>query len=109
MAPRAKDATRMAEHARRLRLTRLAYGYTQAIMSNLMGSATSGQAWENYESGRRRISIDHAMALCQRLGLTLDWFYFGSMRSLPDDVLKKLRRQMTLEQHPGKRRNNNHG
>ncbi len=98
MAPRKKIPSLMKEHGRRLRLTRLAFGHTQAVMSHLMGSKTSGQAWENYESGRRLISVAHAMQLCQRLGLTMDWFYFGNMRMLPEDIQDRLRRQMGLEQ-----------
>jgi transcriptional regulator with XRE-family HTH domain len=97
MAPQKKDPARMSEHARRLRATRLAYGYTQHYMSTLMGSTTIGQAWENYESGRRRISIDHAMALCKQLGLTLDWFYFGDMRGLNPGIAHALRREQRIE------------
>ena len=63
----------LREIAERLRITRDAFGYTQGFISRLIGSTTeSGQAWENYESGRRRISLNHAMALCRKCGLTLD-------------------------------------
>ena len=64
------DPTSLAEIGARLKISRLALGKTQAEMAADMGSSTSGQAWENYEAGRRRISIDHALAL-SRLGRRL--------------------------------------
>lgn len=107
MASPPKDPTRLREMARRLRITRLAFGYTQATMSGLAGAASGGQAWENYESGRRLISIHQAMTLCQRLGLSLDWIYFGSLRHLPSDVRRKIERALATEQQPVRRANNN--
>jgi len=95
MAPQTKDRLIMADHARRARATRAAFGHTQYEMCMLMGSiSVKGQAWDNYESGRRRISIDHAMTLCKNLGLTMDWFYFGDLKGLPADVARKLRAEL---------------
>ena len=97
MAPHKKDREQLDEAARRLRVTRMAFGQTQAVMSHFMGSDTRGQAWQNYESGRRLISVAHAMRLCKHLGLTLDWIYFGSLRALPKDVARNLCAQMAIE------------
>jgi transcriptional regulator with XRE-family HTH domain len=89
-------AKEIAEIAERLKLTRLALGYTQGFISTLIGSTTSsGQAWENYESGRRRISLNHALALCQKCGLTLDWIYRGNLQSLPPDLAGKIAARIT--------------
>ena len=85
MARRTPDPTSQSEIGARLAVTRQALGYTQAMMSKLMGSATAGQAWENYEAGRRRISINHALKLCQTCRLTLPWIYQGQMTDLPPD------------------------
>lgn len=88
----------------RLRITRAALGHTQAVMSHLMGSSTGGQAWENYEAGRRRISIDHALALCAHVGLTLDWIYRGNIQSLPTELGERVQVQLRLEAEGAKRR-----
>jgi transcriptional regulator with XRE-family HTH domain len=79
--------------AKRLRLTREALGYTQAIMCKLIGSATNGQAWENYESGRRKISLDHALRLCDNCGLSLEWIYRGNYQSLTVELRDKIIQQ----------------
>jgi transcriptional regulator with XRE-family HTH domain len=83
---RSSDPTSVAAIGERLKWTRLALGNTQVEMARLIGSATNGQAWENYEAGRRRISIDHASPLCRKCRLSLDWIYHGEMDKLPDDV-----------------------
>lgn len=85
----AKDPTTAAAIGARLKIARQALGYTQATMAKLMGSATAGQAWENYEAGRRRISMDHALALCV-LGLSLDWIYRGVMDGLSTELRQRI-------------------
>ena len=87
----------------RLRITRAALGHTQGTMCRLMGSSSPGQAWENYEAGRRRISIDHALALCKH-DLTLPWIYQGNIQSLGDEMRQKILVQMRLEAGDQKRR-----
>jgi DNA-binding XRE family transcriptional regulator len=86
------DPTSSAETGARLALTREALGHTQVMMAKLMGSATYGQAWENYESGRRRMSINHAIKLHQTCGLTLEWIYLGQMHNLPPNLRKKIQK-----------------
>lgn len=95
--------TSLEQIGERLRLTRLALGHTQAIMSQLMGSSTGGQAWQNYEAGIRRISLDHALRLCSRIGLTLEWIYRGNMHSLPSDLGEKIQLQLKLESDQSRR------
>lgn len=81
----------------RLRITRAALGHTQATMARLMGSSTDGQAYENYEAGRRRISVDHALALCASVGLTMDWIYRGNIQSLPAELAERIQVQLRME------------
>ena len=102
--PREPIGTReLKEIAERLRITRRALGYTQGFISTLIGSTTeSGQAWENYESARRRISLNHAMALCRKCGLTLDWIYFGNLASLHGDIASKITAEINRAQRAGK-------
>jgi len=99
MAHQPIDPTSIAEIGRRLELTRQALGLTQVMMGRLMGAVSNGQAWGNYESGKRRISVDHALALSQNLGLPLDWIYQGRMVNLPPELRDKIQHFM-LEAQP---------
>ena len=99
MAHQPIDPTSIAEIGRRLELTRQALGLTQVMMGRLMGAVSNGQAWGNYESGKRRISVDHALALSQNLGLPLDWIYQGRMVNLPPELREKIQHLM-LEAQP---------
>jgi len=94
MAHQPIDPTSIAEIGRRLELTRQALGLTQVMMGRLMGAVSNGQAWGNYESGKRRISIDHALALTRTLGVSLDWVYQGQMVNLPPELREKIQRLM---------------
>lgn len=76
--------------AERLKLTREALGVTQKEIARLAG-ASGGQAWNNYEAGRRRINVDHALALCRSVGVSLDWIYHGDRRNLHHDLAVKIR------------------
>jgi len=99
MAHQPTDPTSIAEISRRLELTRRALGLTQVMMGRLMGTISNGQAWGNYESGKRRISVDHALALSQNVGLPLDWIYQGRMVNLPPELREKIQHLM-LEAPP---------
>jgi len=99
MARPPSDPTSIAEIGRRLELTRRALGLTQVMMGRLMGTTSNGQAWGNYEGGKRRISIDHALALTRTLGISLDWIYQGQMVNLPAELREKIQRLM-LENAP---------
>src|SRR5262245_66621511 len=104
MARRSRDPTTVEEIAERWPVTRRALGHSQVAMARLMGSATVGQAWENYEAGRRRISIDHALALCRTCGLTLAWIYQGQMDSLPKNLYDKIQQMLPSGQTTRKTR-----
>jgi transcriptional regulator with XRE-family HTH domain len=78
--------------AGRLKRTREAFKMSQADWCRLVGIET--QAWNNYESGRRRISIDQAIKVCQATGVTIDWIYRGLMNSsLPPQVQIELQKR----------------
>lgn len=55
---------------------------------------SSNQAWQNIETGNRRIPIDMALALCASTGLTLSWIYQGVFESLPPDLQDKVKVQI---------------
>jgi len=84
----------LAAIGERLALTRRALGLTQVTISRLMGATSDGQAWGNYEAGRRRISVDHANKLTANLGITLDWIYQGQIMTLPPDLRERIQRLM---------------
>jgi transcriptional regulator with XRE-family HTH domain len=49
-------------------------------------------AWSQFETGKRRITLRVAHRLCETYGLTLDWIYRGDPSGLPLRVATKLRR-----------------
>jgi transcriptional regulator with XRE-family HTH domain len=87
---------RMATDSRavgeRLKRTREALGYEghggQAIWCRFVG--ITPQAWNNYESGLNRISLDQAFKVCAATGVTLDWIYFGDRSGLPVRIASQL-------------------
>lgn len=48
------------------------------------------QAWNNYETGKRRISLDEANKIVRKFGIGLDWIYYGAEDRLPLHVAKAL-------------------
>lgn len=87
----ADDPTSPQAIGTRLMLTRKALGHTTTQMCRLMGSASHGSAYTNYEMGRRRINLDHAFELCRNCSLTLEWIYLGEPRNLPEYLQIKIR------------------
>ena len=103
MGHRAADPFSTAEIARRLKLTRLALGYKQPMMSVLAGLSIPAQAWSNYENGTRRISLDVAQKLHTNLGITLHWIYRGDMNGLSEDLAAKIALQIRDEARKARR------
>jgi transcriptional regulator with XRE-family HTH domain len=68
----------------RLRMTREALKKNQATWCRMVG--IDQQAWNNYERGRRRISLDHALKVVKATGVGLDWIYRGISKDLPHDI-----------------------
>lgn len=44
----------------------------------------------NWEAGTRRISVDAAMRLYERYGLSLDFIYLGRLSALPHNLATEL-------------------
>ena len=72
----------------RLKRTRQAFGLSQAKWCQLVGITPS--AWNNYEYGTNRISIDQALKICRATGISLDWIYRGLRAGLPYELACKL-------------------
>ena len=61
--------------ARRLRVLREAVAENQAEFCRRVG--ISQTAWNNYERGRARLSINAATKIREALKIPTDWIYFG--------------------------------
>ena len=81
------------ELATRLALSRRALGYdkqVQFVQAFNSRFAITPQRWSNYESGCDRITVNIALALCDRFDLSLDWIYRGKRGELPAHVLRAI-------------------
>lgn len=96
-----RGRTSLDDLGERLRLTREALSLTQVALCRRTGIST--QAWNNYERGAKRISVDNAIKLRQRLGIPLDWIYCGDMRAVPLEVATKLQEFYETPQNQQKR------
>jgi DNA-binding XRE family transcriptional regulator len=77
--------------ARRLIQTRLALGFEeQAEFCRQIG--VDKTVYNPFEKGRRRISLDVAVAIRERFGIPLDWTFCGDGSRLPAEVYEKLRK-----------------
>lgn len=77
--------------AGRLYDLRIALGFedNQAGFAKLVG--ISPQAWNNYETGDRRISLDQAKKVWRATGADLQWIYVGDASRLSIDLREALR------------------
>ena len=77
----------------RLTLTRRALGYdrqTEFVEALNAVFSVSPQRWNNYETGRERIAVPVALALCDRFGLSFDWIFRGRRGELPVRILRAI-------------------
>lgn len=78
---------------RRLALTRKALGLIQTQIAEDTG--LDQPRYSQYESGKRLLTLEAAMLLCERYNLTLDWLFRGDPSGLPyrlADAIKKARK-----------------
>lgn len=75
-------ANEKKEIAARLKVTRLALGSaTQTKIAKMIG--ITEQRWNNYESGRDRLTLNVALDICRKFPqVTLDWLYRGDKSTL---------------------------
>lgn len=81
------DFSEIGERLSRLR-TCIAPKLSQADWADAHGFNRT--QWNNWETGKRRISVDAAERLCLRYGLTLDWVYRGRVDGLPESLRNSL-------------------
>lgn len=75
--------------ARRLTLARLAYGLDQQAFGARAG--LSQPQYNQFETGKRLLTLQSAMRLCDEYNLTLDWLYRDDPSGLPADLWLKIR------------------
>ena len=73
----------------RLTLTREVLGKGQQDFADAAGINAS--AYNQYERGKRRISVEHAHKLCDHYHLTLDWIYRGDISGLKYQTVEAIR------------------
>ena len=80
------------EIAKRLKITRVALRFdTQAAFAAKLGENVTPQRWNNYESGRDRLTLNLALAICRKFpGVTLDWLYRGDKSTLRRNFLSDI-------------------
>lgn len=82
------DEDWQAEVGRRLDEARQALALDHAEVARNAG--ISPQRWSNYITGLRPISLDIALFLCDKYGLTLDYIYRGRYDGLPLSLAERL-------------------
>lgn len=66
---------------RRLLITRRALRFQQEEFA--AGAGLSQPRYNPYETGKRILTIEAALRLCERYQLTMDWLYRGDPSGLP--------------------------
>ena len=92
--------------AKRLRLTRIAYGrvqgrdkdISQTDFCDLVGLPL--RLWNNGERASSRLGLDSAIQVAERIGVGLDWIYLGCKDGLPFKLaieISKLEKELEKE------------
>lgn len=77
------------EIAKRLTLARLAYDLDQQAFGVRAG--LSQPQYNQFETGRRMLTLPAAMRLCDEYNLTLDWLFRNEPSGLPRDLWLSIR------------------
>lgn len=78
----------------RLRAAREALGLTQAEFYRRAGIAQN--AYSQYESGKRLLTLNQAIKLRDAFGLSLDWLFQGDLAAMPHALAAKLAAQQEM-------------
>jgi transcriptional regulator with XRE-family HTH domain len=74
--------------ADRLKITRLALGLSQAEICRQTDITV--QAWNNAETGDNRLTVDNALRVCRRYGVSLEWLFRGDIRGVPAELARRI-------------------
>lgn len=81
--PALPEETRRRYVALRLRAVRQALDLRAVDVCRAIG--ITAQLYSNWEAGRNRPEIEHAILFCARYGVSLDWLYLGDRSSIHKD------------------------
>ncbi len=87
----ARDPQWLEDVAARIRATTKALGLRDGEMARHAKSGVA--AWSNYVNAHRPLDVEAAIRLCDRFGLTLDWFYRGDLSRVPKELADQLEPQ----------------
>lgn len=96
---RPSDGTSGSAIAERLRLTRAALDLNQSEFAARAGIA--GNTYNQYETGKFRVSLNNAMRLAKTYRLTLDWIYFGDNSGLRYDLADAIKALRSVDKREG--------
>lgn len=91
----------MGAIGQRLMLTRHVFGLQQNEFCGRAKIATN--TYNQFESGKRRPTLENAIALCEAYDLTLDWIYRGDPSGLrydTADAIKSLKAARVSDEKP---------
>lgn len=74
--------------ARRLIRTRVALGLNQSQFCAQIG--VDKNVYNPFEKGKRRITLDVALKIRARFGISLDWIFCGDAKHLSIELFQKL-------------------
>ncbi len=89
MSKRAPSNDLVVKVASRLVLARKAYGLDQQVFGRMAG--LSQPQYNQFETGKRLLTLVAALQLCDEYNLTLDWLYRNDPSGLPSDLGMKMR------------------
>lgn len=78
---------------KRLEALRKAHNMNQAVWCRLVGIGPP--AWNNYEKGLRRISLDQALKICKATGVGLNYIFRGLTSDVPVSIAIALQKPPT--------------
>lgn len=84
-----KDDQTLAAIGSRLEITRQVFGLKQIAFA--ARAKIPQNTYNQYEMGRKRPSLDNALALCDEYDLTLDWIYRGDPSGLRYDLASAIK------------------
>lgn len=82
----------------RLALTRQVLGFAQGDFAARAG--LKANAYNQYEMGKKRPSLEAAIALCDAYDLTLDWIYRGDASGLRYQTVEAMKAVRTARRRP---------
>lgn len=88
-------ATSVKDIGNRLRWLREAKQMNQATFCRLV--KIEQQAWNNYERGYRRITVDQAVKVCVVTGASMDFIYRDIRSALPAELAMQIDEQQQKE------------